>query len=160
MTTVQDKQQTDIVMCGVSWHVSWHEGSVTFNRTNGVWGEGLRVTVQKYEQHGLLYVQAESNMHEGFVPACYVEKATRYAETILGPNHFPSLDAEKAWFRSRPLVSLNWLGWRNCLVQIRGRTVFGWGIWWGWWSVPRWTEEVQIHLDEGKPITDTTPLRD
>jgi hypothetical protein len=85
----------EIALCGIPFWMAISEGSVTFNHIHGFYGVGERITVQKYEPTGLLHVQATSNTHDGFVPACHIKRATEIASKVLGPDHFRSLDPER-----------------------------------------------------------------
>jgi hypothetical protein len=86
-----------VTICGLPFWQAVSEGSVTFNHIHGFYGVGKRITVQKSEPTGLLYVQASSNIHDGFVAACHVQKAIKLAAEILGPDHFASLEAEQEY---------------------------------------------------------------
>lgn len=75
---------------GIRYSVQVHEGLVTFAESDGMTAARLEIT--KSEAPGLLYLKA-SSWHDGRVPACHVANAVAVAETILGPNHWPTIEA-------------------------------------------------------------------
>lgn len=78
-----------IILGGIRYRIDAHEGMATFVECDRM--SCARITVQKHEPHGLLYVQATSAF--GFVPYAHIKKAVAACESLFGPNHFPSLRA-------------------------------------------------------------------
>lgn len=74
---------------GIGYRLDVHEGMATFMELDRM--SCARITVQKCEPHGLLYVQCSSA--SGFVPFCHVTRAVSVCETLFGPNHYLSLEA-------------------------------------------------------------------
>ena len=116
-------------LCGLRHYATWSEGRVTFSEVDGFYGVGQRITVEKREPTGLLYVSCQSTF--GTVAAAHIRAAVEMAKEVLGPDHFESLETEAAYHSRLPLVKVThfgpWRGWRSGLIQIRGRAVFRWG---------------------------------
>lgn len=74
---------------GIRYRLDVHEGMATFVEKDRM--SCARITVQKCNAHGLLYVQVASAT--GFVPVCHVLKAAAVFESLFGPNHYTSLRA-------------------------------------------------------------------
>ena len=114
----------------IPYWVAWSEGQVVFSHIDGFYRHGSRIVVKKNEPCGLLYVQVDDNLG-GFVPGSHIVKALELAATVLGPNHFGSLEEEILYKRKQPLIKIThvgpWWGWRSGLVQVRGRLVLRWG---------------------------------
>lgn len=77
-------------LAGIRYRIDVHEGMATFVECDRM--SCARITIQKTEPHGLLYARCESST--GFVPTCHVLKALKIAETLFGPNHYPSIAAK------------------------------------------------------------------
>ena len=115
---------------GIPHWAAWSEGQVTFSLIDGVYGHGSRIVVSKSDPFGLLYVECSDNLL-GKVPASHIAKAVELAATVLGPNHFKSLEAEREYNRRLPLFKVvhfgPWFGWRSGCVMFRGKTILKWG---------------------------------
>ncbi len=111
---------------GIPYWAAWSEGQVVFSVVDSVYGHGSRIVVSKHDPTGLLYVECADNLG-GSVPAAHIARAVEMAATVLGPDHFRSLEAKNAYSRSLPWITVTRFGWRSGLVQIRGKPVFRWG---------------------------------
>lgn len=78
-----------VTLGGIRYRLDVHEGMATFVECDRM--SCARITVQKREPHGLLYVQSSSAT--GFVPFAHVSKAVSVAESMFGPNHYASLES-------------------------------------------------------------------
>lgn len=100
-----------VTLGGIGYRLDIHEGMATFVERDRM--SCARITVQKSEPHGLLYVQVTSAT--GFVPYAHIRKAAAVCEFLFGPNHYPSLAAMHRSERNiaashilrRPIFKLN-----------------------------------------------------
>ena len=107
-----------VILGGIGYRLDVHEGMATFVEEDRM--SCARITVQKSEPHGLLYVQSSSAT--GFVPFAHIKKASSIAEVFLGPNHYATLEnmhrcerniaSSNIW--KRPIFKPNqWLFWTH-----------------------------------------------
>lgn len=87
---------------GIRYRVDLHEGMATFLELDRM--SCVRITVQKSEAPGLLYIQASSAT--GFVAGCHITRALKACESFFGPNHWPSLQAKHRGERNIALYNI------------------------------------------------------
>lgn len=115
----------------IPYWAAWSEGQVVFSVVDSLYGHGSRIVVSKRERSGLLYVNVDDNL-SGCVAASHIRQAVELAESVLGPDHFASLESRSRYYRHLPLFKLmhfgGRFGWKSGLLQMRGRYLFGWGV--------------------------------
>jgi hypothetical protein len=129
MTTAQSGM-CRVTLGAIPYQASWSEGQVVFSCRSGFAGHNRRIVVEKRDPHGVLYVDCWDGLG-GYVPASHIRQAVELAESVLGPDHFSSLEAARH-YRRGPWLKLThvgrWYDWRSGLVQVRGRTLLAWGV--------------------------------
>lgn len=122
--------QCRVKLSAIGYWVTWSEGRVTFSLDGSVWGHGSRIVVEKHDPTGLLYISVDDNLLNG-VPAAHIRKAAEFAESVLGPDHFRTIEEARNYQRKQPWIKIThfgpWFGWKSGLVQIRGKAVLRWG---------------------------------